>query len=85
MRTVRGHQVGPSDRNRRTDLKVYGMKDAAAAQAVYDALSQLEGIRQIHLDVALRRASVSHDGRPGITEKICETLQHIGLRTIQKA
>lgn len=84
MRTARNaHNVSPPQQFR-TDLKVYGMKDAASAQAAYDAVGGLEGVHQIRLDIGRRRVAVIHSGAAGMTALIAQTLREIGLRVIHK-
>lgn len=84
MRTVRGNQPDCWGGASRTDLKVYGLKDATAAQAAYDALGQLEGVHQILVDIPLRRITVAHAPQPGMAQAIVGVLRGIGFRAQQK-
>ncbi|MFZ5823265.1 MAG: heavy-metal-associated domain-containing protein [Bacillota bacterium] len=81
MRSVRGYVPYQMARS---DFKVYGMKDTTAAQAAYDALGALDGVQQVHLDIAHRRAIVMHDQRPGLVDEMVQTLRDLGLRAVQK-
>lgn len=85
MRTVRSVSSQQPTGPIRTDLKVYGMKDATAAQAAYDVLGSLDGVQQVHLDIARRRITVLHDPVPGLAGDIIQRLRQLGFRVMQKA
>jgi len=84
MRTVRSlswqRPAGPV----RTELKVYGMKDAHTAQTAYDVLGSLDGVQQVHLDIARRRITVLHDPVPGLAGDMIQRLRQLGFRVMQK-
>lgn len=83
MRTVRSTWLQRSAGPVRTSLKVYGMKDATAARAAYDVLGSLDGVQQVHLDVARRRITVLHDPDPGLAGEIVQRLRQLGFRVMQ--
>lgn len=85
MRTVRGLRSNAPIGRSRSELKVYGMRDATAAQLAYAAIAAMQGVHQINVDIAHRRMSVSHEPLPGITRTICETLGHLGFRATPKS
>jgi len=67
-----------------TSLKVYGMRDAAAAQLAYDTLRQIDGVQQIALNVPLRRINVTHAPRRGITQELVAALRSLGFHAQEK-
>ena len=67
-----------------TSLKVYGMRDASAAQLAYDALRQIDGVHQIVLNVPLRRINVTHTPRRGITQELVAALRSLGFHAQEK-
>ncbi len=67
-----------------TSLKVYGMRDAAAAQRAYDALRQIDGVQQISMNVPLRRINVTHTPRRGITQELVAALRSLGFHAQEK-
>jgi copper chaperone CopZ len=84
MRTVRGSAYDSPSTMTTTHLKVYCLKDARAAQTAYSVLGQLEGVEQVHLDIALRRISVTHQAQPGLAESIVAALRAAGFRATPK-
>lgn len=83
MRTVGGTPSNGGGLTR-TDLKVYGMKDAAAAQAARDALRKLEGVEEVRIDIPSRRITIRHRSGADLTAKAIKTLFSIGLRAGRK-
>lgn len=67
-----------------TSLKVYGMRDAAAAQLAYEGLSEIDGVQQIAMNVGLRRINVVHTPRSGITQEMVAALRSLGFHAQAK-
>ncbi|HEY3363560.1 MAG TPA: hypothetical protein VGK74_00635 [Symbiobacteriaceae bacterium] len=84
MHTIHAERSSGARERFQTDFKVYGMRDAASARLVYETLAKVEGVRQIQLDVDLRRVSVAHADQAGIVPKLCEDLRAAGFRALPR-